>query len=111
LNFQVNNTGFFTNAATVGAATTDPNPDDDSISVVASASVSTPPVVMPHLLAGSGGAFQLSITNDAGATIIIQASTNFVVWLPVYTNIAPFTFTNFDTTNFPARFYRAVVEP
>jgi len=29
--------------------------------------------------------------------------------LPVYTNIIPFTFTNFDSTNFQKRFYRALV--
>jgi hypothetical protein len=111
LNFQVNLTGTYTNAATVSAATTDPNPDDDSVSVIASVAVTTPPVIAPRLILGGGGGFQLSVSNDVGANIIIQASTNLTSWIPVYTNFAPFTFTNFDTTNYQKRFYRAVVGP
>ncbi len=110
LNMQVNNTGVYVNAATVNAATTDPNPDDDSIVVTANISVSTPPVLSPHLASGGSHGFQLTITNDAGANIIIQASTNLFNWVPVTTNLSPFTFTNFDTTNYQMRFYRAVVE-
>jgi hypothetical protein len=93
----------------VGALTTDPNPDDDSIMVIATVAVTTPPALVPNLLLGSGHGFQLSITNDAGADIIIQASTNLVNWVPVYTNIAPFVFTNYDVTNYQMRFYRALV--
>ena len=109
LNFQVNNTGVYTNAATVSALTLDPNPDDDSITVIASAAVSTPPAIVPLLVPGPGHTFQLSITNDAGASIIIQGSTNLISWVPLCTNIAPFTFTNFDVTNYSQRFYRALV--
>ena len=43
-----------------------------------------------------------------GQSVIIQASTNLLSLVPVYTNTEPFTFTNFDSTNFPLRFYRAV---
>ena len=111
LNFQVNLTGTYTNAATVSATTMDPNPDDDSVSVIASVAVTTPPVIAPRLILGGGGGFQLSVSNDVGANIIIQASTNLTSWIPVYTNFAPFTFTNFDTTNYQKRFYRAVVGP
>jgi uncharacterized repeat protein (TIGR01451 family) len=111
LNFQINNTGIYTNAANVGAQTTDPNPDDDSIIVYANVAVSTPPILSPHLATGAGNhGFQLTITNDAGANIIIQASTNLFNWVPVCTNLSPFTFTNFDTTNYQMRFYRAVVQ-
>ena len=109
LNFLVNNTGLYTNAATVGSSSIDPNPDDDSVTVIASVGVSTAPVLSPLLAAGGG--FRLSVVNDGGATITIQASTNLVNWVPVYTNLAPFTFTNFDTTNYQKRFYRAVVGP
>ena len=38
---------------------------------------------------------------------VIQASTNLVNWVDVYTNQPPFTYTNFDYTNYPRRFYRA----
>jgi hypothetical protein len=110
LNFSVNNTGIYTNAASVGSLTTDPNPDDDSIIVYANVAVSTPPMLTPHLATGGNHGFQLTITNDAGANIIIQASTNLVSWVPVSTNLSPFTFTNFDSTNYQMRFYRAVVQ-
>jgi uncharacterized repeat protein (TIGR01451 family) len=109
MNFQVNNTGVYTNAAKVSSASIDPNPDDDSVSVIASVVVTTPPVIVPNLVLGAGGKFQLSVTNDAGANVVIQASTNLVTWVPVYTNVAPFTFTSFDTTNYQKRFYRALV--
>ncbi len=108
LNFLISNTGIYTNSATVSAFTTDPNPDDDSVTQIVAVSVSTPPLITPGMALGG---FQLSIANDAGATVVIQASTNLVNWAPVYTNVAPFTFTNFDNTNFQKRFYRAVVGP
>ena len=65
----------------------------------------------PHLVGGGTGGFQLSVTNAPGQSVIIQASTNLVSWIPVYTNTEPFTFTNFDSTNYPFRFYRAVTGP
>jgi hypothetical protein len=70
----------------------------------------TPPIISPHFLGAPSKGFSLSITNDAGYTVIIQASTNLVTWVPVETNVAPFTFTNFDNTNFSLRFYRALIE-
>jgi len=111
LNFQVNNTGIYTNSATVTADTVDPNPDDNSTLVIATVAVTTPPLITPFLTTGGGHGFQLTITNDIGADIIIQASTNLFTWVPVCTNISPFTFTNFDNTNYLLRFYRAVVGP
>jgi hypothetical protein len=66
-------------------------------------------VIVPHLGFGAQGGFQLSITNDSGSSVVIQASTNLTTWLPVFTNVAPFTFTNLDSTNYSQRFYRAIV--
>ena len=109
LNFHVNSSGTYTNAASVTSATTDPNPDDDSIGVIANVAAITPPVVVPAFKLGSGGMFKLSITNDAGATIIVQGSTNLLAWVPLWTNVAPCIFTNFDSTNMSKRFYRAIV--
>lgn len=111
LTFQANATGTYTNAAKVSASTLDPNPDDDSVSVIAKVSVSTAPVIVPSLPSGGGGMFLLSVTNNPGATVVIQASTNLISWVPVYTNTSPFIFTNFDTMSYLVRFYRAVVGP
>jgi uncharacterized repeat protein (TIGR01451 family) len=101
----------YQNSATVSAVTTDPNPDDDSILVIAT--VSAPPMLLPVLIhgAGAGAGLQLTVTNDPGATVVIQTATNLVppvTWLPVATNVSPFTFTNFATTNLH-QFYRAYI--
>lgn len=109
LTFQGNYTGAYTNGATVNALTSDLNPDDDTVGVGITVATTTPPAIAPHFGLGAGNGFQLSITNDAGATVIIQASTNLITWVPVATNIAPYTFTNFDNTNFSKRFYRALI--
>lgn len=110
LNFKAVSTGVYSNLATVSALTSDPNPDDDSVAVMVTSAITTPPTIAPHFMApGAGGGLQLSVLNDSGASVIIQASTNLVTWVPVATNIAPFVFTNFDTTNFQKRFYRAVI--
>jgi hypothetical protein len=109
LAFQGNQIGTYTNGATVYSAT-DPNPDDDSVGVAITVAPMTPPIISPHFLGAPSKGFSLSITNDAGYTVIIQASTNLVTWVPVETNVAPFTFTNFDNTNFSLRFYRALIE-
>ena len=114
LTFRANATGVYSNSATVGALTTDPNPDDNSILVIATVAVTAPPVLTP-IFVNAGGGLQLSVTNNPGSTVVIQAATNLPTsslpstWLPVYTNVSPFTFINFDTTNFPSRFYRAVI--
>jgi len=110
LNLRANAAGLYTNSATVNASTLDPNSDDDSITVIASVAVTTAPAIQPRFTAAGGaGGFQLSVLNDANSTVIIQASSNLVTWVPVFTNMAPFTFTNFDSTNYQKRFYRALI--
>ena len=58
----------------------------------------------------SNGTFRLTITSPSYSTII-QASTNLVNWVPVYTNMPPFTFTDSNVSSYPYRFYRAVLGP
>jgi subtilisin-like proprotein convertase family protein len=58
----------------------------------------------------SNGTFRLTITSPSYSTII-QASTNLVNWVPVYTNMPPFTFTDSNASSYPYRFYRAVLGP
>jgi len=58
--------------------------------------------------------FQLELSGVAGKTYVFQATTDFMNWIPVGTNIAATNLVNFlDTgaTNFPHRFYRAVERP
>jgi len=73
-----------------------------------------PPVVFTAggYLVDSG--FQLELSGIAGKTYVFQATTDFMNWIPVGTNIAATNIINFlDTTatNFPYRFYRAVERP
>jgi uncharacterized repeat protein (TIGR01451 family) len=109
LNFRANTPGLYTNSASVSALTLDPNPDDDSVAVIATVAYAAPPTLSGRMgLTGAKGGFQLSVTNNSGSTVVIQASTNLLTWVPIYTNQAPFTFTNLDSTNFSRRFYRAL---
>jgi uncharacterized repeat protein (TIGR01451 family) len=98
-----NSSGNILNYATVSATTPDANPSDDFASVLVSVTVPNPPQLTPSFTAATG-AFQLSVTNSPGQSVVIQASTNLISWIPIYTNTVPFTFTNFDSTNYPARF-------
>jgi hypothetical protein len=56
--------------------------------------------------------FQFSFQTVANTTWRIDATTNLLNWLPVFTNLAgsdgTFQFTDLPATNFPHRFYRAV---
>jgi uncharacterized repeat protein (TIGR01451 family) len=111
LNFYADPTamGAYTNSAHVSADTTDPNPDDDDGVVTLNISAATAsPQLTPLFTTGAGGGFRLSVTADSNVPTIIQASTNLVNWANVFTNTGVFTFTNFDSTNYPMRFYRAV---
>jgi uncharacterized repeat protein (TIGR01451 family) len=102
--------GVIYNSARVSSATVDPNPDDDVAYAVAEVGPVSAPV-MSGTVYGSGGVFQFDVSGSAGASYIVQTSTNLVDWLPAYTNISPYTFTDTSTTNHPSRFYRAVVGP
>ena len=52
---------------------------------------------------------QLSIDGAPGYRYVIEATTNLVNWVPVYTNISPFTFT--DSDRLPDRYYRSQYTP
>jgi hypothetical protein len=63
----------------------------------------------------SGGQFQLSVINlPLGQTNIVQASTNMINWIPIYTNLGTSTILQFmdpKATNYPSRFYRIIPKP
>jgi len=102
-------TANLTDTASVASDTTDVNPDNNSASVTVT-SQSAPPQLTGSYV-GSDGAFHFNVSGYAGSSVIVQASTNLVNWLNLYTNQSPFTYTNLDATNYSQRFYRAVVAP
>jgi hypothetical protein len=55
-----------------------------------------------------GNTFQVTVSTPASVSTIIQASTNLMDWVNVWTNNPPFTFTD-SCTAFPKRFYRAAL--
>jgi uncharacterized repeat protein (TIGR01451 family) len=103
--------GTFVNSALVQSGTSDFNSDNNSasaaINIVSSLS---PPVVSAASVAGGGG-FHLTISGPTSSSVIIQASTNLVNWVNVYTSTPPFTFTDSTSTNYSDRFYRALLGP
>lgn len=107
LSFSAN--GSYPNYAQLTSDTPDPNPADATPNLTFVVGNPTPPTIA-NVSVGTGGAFQFNISGPSGATVVIQASTNLVNWVNVYTNTAPFVFGNFDAANYPMRFYRAVNE-
>jgi len=61
------------------------------------------------------GAITVVLTNLTGqGQVVVQASSDLVNWLPVFTNAAAFggfEFTDAAPANLPCRYYRAVIEP
>ncbi|HTA94849.1 MAG TPA: DUF11 domain-containing protein, partial [Verrucomicrobiae bacterium] len=108
LTVQPNSSGAFVNTASVTTVTPDPNPDDNSASATITAGAPTPPQLSGTLTAANH-TFQFTITSAANQTNVVQASTNLVNWIPIYTNVGPFTFTDPKASNYLDRFYRDVI--
>lgn len=108
LTLQPTGNGTAINSAQVSAATPNQNPADGSAAVV----VNVNPIVSPTLSStalGAGGQFQLTVSG-VSAPVTIQASTNLVNWVNVWTNdSASFTYTNSVNSGYPHRFFRAIV--
>lgn len=68
---------------------------------------------IPQLQAvANGGKLEISVSMPYPYfSTIIQASTNLLNWVNIYTNTPPFTFTNSVATTSRGRFYRAVLGP
>jgi hypothetical protein len=54
----------------------------------------------------TGGKYQINPNGPSGQTNIIQASTNLVNWISIYTNIGSSPFIDPNATNYHYRFYR-----
>jgi hypothetical protein len=62
----------------------------------------------------SNGVFQMTVSGAAGPDYIIQGSTNLTDWQSLFTNTPttlPFTYTNLNASNYPARFFRVLLGP
>jgi len=57
------------------------------------------------------GNFQFHITGEPELYYAVQSSTNFVNWVPLYTNVSSFYFTDVTSNLFPYRFYRVAILP
>jgi uncharacterized repeat protein (TIGR01451 family) len=105
--------GNFYNYAAVSATTPDPNPDDNSTSTTINVGAVSPPELSASV--HSSGMFQFTISNgQSGQQYIVQASTNLVNWVDIYTNPAytvPFTFSDTNLTGYSSRFYRVIPAP
>jgi hypothetical protein len=56
------------------------------------------------------GRLSFGVTGVPGFSYIIQSSSNLIDWMPLETNVTPFTFTDTNAVN-PLEFYRAVYRP
>ena len=68
---------------------------------------SSPPRMIPGRPDQSGN-FTMQVEIPGTLPYVIQASTNLLDWLPIFTNAVPglLSFIDYDATNHPARFYR-----
>jgi endonuclease/exonuclease/phosphatase family metal-dependent hydrolase len=63
-------------------------------------------------VAFTNGQFAFTLSGSVGASYVVQTSTNLAAtnWIPVFTNVSPFIFTDANLT-VPQKFYRATVQP
>ncbi|MBU6409760.1 MAG: DUF11 domain-containing protein [Verrucomicrobia bacterium] len=113
LTVQPGQIGAATNSATVTAFTPDPNPADDAASASVIVAIGAPPQIATNSVVVSNGKFQFNVINQPGLTNVIEAATNLSTgpWLPVYTNVGSFTYTNIISPGAPDQFFRDRVGP
>lgn len=79
--------------------------EESSLSNEASYTVPVPPPRLTSMI-HSAGTFGFTVSGNSGQTCVVEASTNLLDWIPVLTNVAPFSFTETNTASFNRRFYR-----
>jgi uncharacterized repeat protein (TIGR01451 family) len=113
LTIQPLSSGSYLNTAIVHANTPDPNPDDDSAFATINSPGGTPaPQLTSVVSGGHGGNFQFLVGALPGETNVVQGTTNLLTgpWIPLFTNVGSFTFTNTYITNSTV-FFRDVIQP
>lgn len=107
-----NSAGSLLNYAAVSATTSDANPADDFVSTNLMASTLARPQLSGSLVGGNRQ-FQFFISDPSLQAYVVEASTNLVTWVPIYTNPSPATtttiFPDTSTTNYQYRFYRVLL--
>jgi hypothetical protein len=101
-NVKTNQSGVYT------VTVTDRNGSTNSaaqLKVYASAAAKLAPA------AHAAGQYSLTVDEVPGCRYVVQASTDFVNWVPVLTNTAPFTYVDTNAGQFGQRFYRSVYAP
>ncbi len=104
--------GTYTNTVSVGSDQTDLNPANNSFQ--AGTTVLAIPVAHLAGVVDTNGAFTLSLLGEPGQSYIIQASTDLVNWIPVFTNTpvtGSFQFTDTNVSTFSHRYFRARLAP
>jgi uncharacterized delta-60 repeat protein/uncharacterized repeat protein (TIGR01451 family) len=96
--------GFITNSALVSSSTADLNPDDNLASIIVPVGATQPPQF--GTITNSNGTLRFTVISQPGQTNVIQGSTNLVNWVPIYTNVGSFIFTDPNAANYRYRFYR-----
>ena len=56
----------------------------------------------------AGGQFALTISGATNVQCVLQASTNLLDWIPVQTNILPYTYLDTNAGQFSQRYYRTI---
>ena len=59
----------------------------------------------------TNGGFQFYVSGVTGLDYTLEASTNLVDWVPLWTNASPFSYTETNTEAYPQRFYRSIFIP
>jgi len=80
-------------------------------SVAASALFNAQPLYLTSMSFSPNNGFQLGLIGMTGSNYVLQATTNFIDWTPIVTNMATTNLLNLmdgDASNFQHRFYRVL---
>ncbi len=72
----------------------------------------TPPVVSPPLISAglTASGYTFTVTNTVGFAYVVLASTDYVNWIVLATNTAPFTFIDNQYSQLSQRYYNVILE-
>ena len=103
--------GDFSSSLTLGGFTlVDGTPNTTGSAFVAKlAGIGAPQISPPNLMTGNG--LQFNVGGTPGYRCVVLGSSDLATWVPVATNVSPFTFADSAATNSAQRFYRAAWAP